>query len=102
MFELSLTDYLKLSDEEFRTLFRGSPIKRSKRPRILRNVCVALGNVGTEQDLPALEEAAKDPDPLISEHALWAISEIRRRLKLPENDETAISNQSGNSDSVRP
>ena len=102
MFELSLTDYLKLSDEEFRELFRGSPIKRSKRPRILRNVCVALGNIGTEQDLPALEEAAKDPDPLISEHAQWAICEIKQRLKLPENDGAPFSNQCGNSDSVRP
>jgi epoxyqueuosine reductase len=40
---------------------------------------VALGNVGTEADLPALEEAARDPEPLIVEHALWAIAEIQKR-----------------------
>ena len=46
---------------QFREMFRGSPIKRIKRRGFLRNVCVALGNVGTEEDLPALETAARDP-----------------------------------------
>ena len=36
-------------------MFRDSPIKRIKRRGFLRNVCVALGNVGTGSDLPALE-----------------------------------------------
>ena len=76
---MRLTDFLGLSDEEFRRLFSKSPIKRLKRPRFLRNVCVALGNVGSEDDLAALEQAATDPDPLISEHARWAIERIRAR-----------------------
>ncbi len=60
-------------------LFRKSPIKRTKRRGLLRNVCVALGNVGTADDLPALEKAMADSEPLIAEHAQWAIGEIRRR-----------------------
>ena len=60
-------------------LFRGSPIKRIKRRGFLRNVCVALGNVGTENDLPALNAAAEDPEPLIREHASWAIEQIHGR-----------------------
>jgi epoxyqueuosine reductase len=76
---MSLRDYLNLDDTEFRTLFRNSPIKRIKRRGFLRNVCVALGNVGTESDLPALERAATDPEPLIAEHAAWAIHQIRSR-----------------------
>ena len=40
---------------------------------------VALGNVGTAEDLPALENAASDPDPLISEHAEWALTQIRAK-----------------------
>jgi epoxyqueuosine reductase len=40
---------------------------------------VALGNVGDLDDLPALERAAADTDPLITEHAAWAVAEIRRR-----------------------
>jgi len=39
-----------------------------------------LGNVGTKEDLPALEHAADDPEPLIAEHAEWAIRQIRGRL----------------------
>ena len=75
----ALRDYLKLKDAEFRELFRNSAIKRVKRRGFLRNVCVALGNVGTPDDLPALEDASADPEPLISEHANWAIEQIRRR-----------------------
>jgi epoxyqueuosine reductase len=45
----------------------------------LRNVCVALGNVGTLDDLPALEQAARDPEPLIAEHAQWAIARLQSR-----------------------
>ncbi|HMJ26100.1 MAG TPA: tRNA epoxyqueuosine(34) reductase QueG, partial [Pyrinomonadaceae bacterium] len=78
-----LRDYLGLSGEEFRTLFRRSPIKRIKRRGFLRNVCVALGNVGSADDLPALGKAAYDPEPLIAEHAAWAINRIRERLKMP-------------------
>lgn len=77
-----LRDFLTLSDEAFRQLFRWSPIKRIKRPAFLRNVCVALGNVGDASDLPALEAAAADNDPLIAEHARWAIEEIRDRSRL--------------------
>jgi epoxyqueuosine reductase len=76
---MTLRDYLSLDEEKFRELFRRSPIKRIKRRGFLRNVCVALGNVGDEQDLPALERAVADPEPLVAEHALWAIEQIRAR-----------------------
>lgn len=79
VFSQSLRDFLTLTDDEFRALFAKSPIKRIKRPAFLRNVCVALGNTGTKDDLPALEAAAADPHPLIGEHAAWAITEIRVR-----------------------
>ncbi len=76
---MRLRDYLALSDDEFRTLFRKSPVKRLKRRGLLRNVCVALGNVGDGHDLPALERAAQTEEELVAEHARWAISQIRRR-----------------------
>ncbi|MGE9266996.1 MAG: tRNA epoxyqueuosine(34) reductase QueG [Verrucomicrobiales bacterium] len=79
IFAHSLTDFLALNDEAFRRLFKKSPIKRLKLPRFLRNVCVVLGNTGTPDDLPSLEKAAQHPDPLIAEHASWAIAEIKRR-----------------------
>ena len=77
--QMQLRDFLRLDDVGFRTLFHRSPIKRIKRRGLLRNVCVALGNVGTEDDLPALERAKNDPEPLIAEHAAWAIDQIKSR-----------------------
>lgn len=76
---MRLRDFLRLSDEQFRVLFRGSAVKRIKLPRLLRNVCVALGNTGTEEDLPALEETEHSIDPMVAEHAAWAAREIRSR-----------------------
>ena len=79
VFQKRLRDFLDLDDEGFRMLFAKSPIKRIKRPRFLRNVCVALGNTGTPDDLPALTRTATDLDPLVSEHATWAIERIQKR-----------------------
>jgi epoxyqueuosine reductase len=76
---MNLRDYLSLDDNKFRRLFRNSPIKRTKRRGLLRNVCVALGNIGTTNDLPALEKAKRDSEPLIVEHAQWAIDRIKQR-----------------------
>jgi epoxyqueuosine reductase len=59
--------------------FAGTPMLRTKRRGILRNVCVALGNVGDATALPALEKAGRDPEPLIAEHARWAIEQIEKR-----------------------
>ncbi|MEJ6570989.1 MAG: tRNA epoxyqueuosine(34) reductase QueG [Akkermansiaceae bacterium] len=81
VFQKRLRDFLDLDDDGFRKLFAKSPIKRIKRNRFFRNVCVALGNVGKEEDLPALEGAASSEDPLISEHASWAIDEIKKRTQ---------------------
>ena len=77
---LPLRAFLAMSQEDFSAAFKGSPIKRTKRRGLLRNVCVALGNVGTEDDLPALEQTAAQEEELVAEHARWAIARIRERL----------------------
>lgn len=75
-----LLDLLALDDEGFRERFRNSPIRRTKRRGLLRNVCVALGNVGGRSAVPALARAVDtDPEPLVREHAAWALAEIERR-----------------------
>ena len=84
IFQMRLRDFLDLDDDGFRVLFAKSPIKRIKRNRFLRNVCVALGNVGGEDDLPALEKAMADEDALIAEHAAWAVGEINAQHHDPE------------------
>lgn len=87
----ALRDYLALDDEGFRALLRKSPIKRIKRRGFLRNVCVALGNVGTADDLPALRLAADDAEPLIAEHATWAIARIEERLTPPSPEASGFA-----------
>ena len=51
--------FWRMTQEDFSAAFKGSPIKRTKRRGLLRNVCVALGNVGTADDLPALERGRR-------------------------------------------
>jgi epoxyqueuosine reductase len=75
----NLLDLLALDDGAFKTKFAGTPLIRTKRRGVLRNVCVALGNVGDANALPALQKAAHDAEPLIVEHALWAIDQINAR-----------------------
>lgn len=74
-----LLELLALDHAAFKQRFRGTPIERSKRRGLLRNVCVALGNTGDRTALPVLEKATRDPEPLIAEHAKWAIGRIDGR-----------------------
>ena len=73
-----LLDLLRLDAAGFKARFAGTPLERTKRRGLLRNVCVALGNVGDATALPALERAASDPEPLIAEHARWAMEQIAK------------------------
>jgi epoxyqueuosine reductase len=65
-----------LDDEGYRALFRGSPVKRAKRRGLLRNVAVALANAGDRSRRPILERLARDEDPLVREHAEWALRRL--------------------------
>ena len=74
-----LIELLQLDEAGFKSRFAGTPILRAKRRGLLRNVCVALGNVGDKSALPVLQKAAGDTEPLIAEHARWAIMQIESR-----------------------
>jgi epoxyqueuosine reductase len=65
-------EILEISQEEFSTAFRSSPMKRAKLRGLKRNVAVVLGNTGTMEDAPALQRSFDDSDPLVREHAAWA------------------------------
>ncbi len=67
-----------LDEDGFRELFRRSPVKRAKRRGLLRNVAVALGNSGDAAHRPILESLARDADPLVREHATWALERLGR------------------------
>jgi epoxyqueuosine reductase len=68
-----------LGEEAFRERFRGSPVKRAKRRGLLRNVALALGNAGSPSHRPALERLAGDDDPVVREHAAWALRRLDAR-----------------------
>jgi epoxyqueuosine reductase len=75
-----LTEMLAWDEDTFLETFAGTPIRRLGFSRWLRNVAVVLGNTGTPADLPSLETHTADPDPLVREHAQWAVAEIRKRF----------------------
>lgn len=71
-----LLDLLALDEDGFRQRFRNSPVRRAKRRGLLRNVCVALGNWGDPVAVEPLTGALADAEPLIRQHAAWALGRI--------------------------
>src|SRR5829696_6107785 len=69
-------ELLGMTQAEFSAACKGSPVKRAKLRGLKRNAAVVLGNVGTEEDVPVLQQALDDPEPLVREHAAWALRHI--------------------------
>ncbi len=68
-----LAQEISLTPEAFNRKYRRSPLQRAKRRGYLRNVATALGNLHSPQALPALQQALNDAEPLVREHAAWAL-----------------------------
>ena len=68
-----LAPLVRISADEFMKRFENSPIRRATRDGFVRNVAVALGNCGSSDAVPALEEALRDASPLVRSHAAWAL-----------------------------
>ena len=66
----------EMTAEDFRQTFRGSPIKRTKYSGLLRNVAIAMGNSGNREFKLSLEKMAGDTDPVVAEHARWALNHL--------------------------
>lgn len=81
-----LLDLMGLDEAGFRARFKGTPLLRAKRRGLLRNVAVALGNWGSPEALPVLEQALQDPEPLIREHAGWAIEQLKTKEQVTQLD----------------
>lgn len=78
--EIDAVEMLALDDAGFRERYRGTAITRAKRRGLARNAAVVLGNRGDASALPMLERAAsEDPDPVVREHAAWAIEAMALR-----------------------
>jgi epoxyqueuosine reductase len=67
---------LSMDDDAFRRELKGSPMKRAKRRGLARNAAVVLGNVGNSDDVALLTAALDDQEPLVGEHAAWALERI--------------------------
>ena len=74
-------ELLAMSQAEFSAAFKGSPMKRAKLRGLQRNAAVALRNVGTTDDLAALEAGRSQEHALVCEHAESA----RRRIEAYDN-----------------
>ena len=72
-------EILAMSQEEFSAAFRNSPMKRAKLRGLKRNAAVVLGNVSDAADVDVVTRAADDDEPLVREHAAWALGSIRAR-----------------------
>ncbi|MHA7900864.1 MAG: tRNA epoxyqueuosine(34) reductase QueG [Henriciella sp.] len=72
-----LDELSALSDETFRQVFAGSPIKRIGRNRFLRNVLIAIGNSDDSGLVgPSVLPHLDDPDPIVRGAAIWALSRL--------------------------
>ena len=73
---------LAMSQEEFSAAFRKSPMKRAKLRGLKRNAAVVLGNLTNPDDVDVLTRALDDPEPLVREHAEWALAHLRPRAEV--------------------
>jgi epoxyqueuosine reductase len=67
-----------MGPEEFRTKFRGSPVRRTKLSGLRRNAVIAMGNSGDAKFVPTLKKLVEDPDQTVAEHASWALQRLQQ------------------------
>ncbi|MEO0399292.1 MAG: tRNA epoxyqueuosine(34) reductase QueG [Pseudomonadota bacterium] len=72
----TLADLADLDDANFRTLFAGTPVKRTGRDRFIRNVMIALGNSGDKSLAASTQARLIDPSPLVRAAAVWAMRRL--------------------------
>jgi epoxyqueuosine reductase len=72
-----LAELAGLDDAAFRAKFSGSPIKRSGRNRLVRNVAIAVGNSAEMSLLPVAQKLAADDDAVVAEAGAWAVGRLQ-------------------------
>jgi epoxyqueuosine reductase len=77
LFHPDLKWLAQMDEQNYRSVFRGSPVKRAKFAGLKRNVAIAMGNSGNKAFIPELEKMSADDDPVIAEHAQWALKKLR-------------------------
>ncbi len=72
----SLEWLASMDGRSFNVTFRGSPLERTGRKRLQRNVAIAMGNSGDSRYIPKLREWAEGDDPVLAEAAQWALDRL--------------------------
>jgi len=80
---LDAEELLSLSEAEFKTRFRKTPLERARREGLLHSATIVLGNTGDRRYLDVLTAVLDDVSPAIREGAAWAIQQINSRQELP-------------------
>ena len=68
----------EMQQEEFRVVFRGSPVRRTKLSGLRRNAVIAMGNSGDKKFVPTLKKLCEDSDTVVAEHANWALTSLEQ------------------------
>jgi epoxyqueuosine reductase len=68
----------------FKRWFGGSPVERTRRKHLQRNVAIAMGNSGEKKFLPQLEGWAAGDDPVLAESARWSIEKLHKPAQVDE------------------
>ena len=76
LFYPELRPLAQMDEETYRRIFRGTPVKRAKYAGIKRNVAIAMGNSGNREFASDLQKLAEDPDPVVADHAAWALRKL--------------------------
>lgn len=84
----ALQDLLLLDDAAFRTRFKGTPVKRTGRDRMMRNILIAAGNSGQRALLPQIIRHLTDPSPLVRAMAVWAYAQIEEASAIKSRYDT--------------
>jgi len=66
----------EMQPEEFREVFRGSPVRRTKLSGLRRNAVIAMGNSGDRKFVPTLKKLCQVSDAVVAEHARWALASL--------------------------
>jgi len=77
LFNPTLESLAAVTEKDFQRIFAHSPVKRAKYQGWLRNLCVVMGNTGDCRFIPWLERTAGHPDPVVREHAAWALHRLQ-------------------------
>lgn len=72
----ALAGLLELDEAGFQARFAGAALARLGRDRLVRNACVAAGNSGRPELIPALARRLSDAQPLVRGHAAWALNRL--------------------------